>query len=74
MPDNLHIKVYKSLTIACSLKTETFLTVVFVIQLQLPKISINTSRQHSYFEEFTLWILISKLSVLDTNGKLCRFF
>ena len=43
-----------------SLKNKTFLPVVFVIKLQFSKISVNMSKGHTYFEEFTLWILIKK--------------
>jgi hypothetical protein len=35
--------------------------VVFVIKLRLSKISVNTSKGHSYFEEFTLWIFIKHI-------------
>ena len=41
-------------TFEYSFKNISFLPVVFVIKLQLSKISVNTSKGHSYFEEFSL--------------------
>jgi hypothetical protein len=38
-------------------KKKPLFCVVFVIQLQISMISIYTSKQHSYFRDFTLWIL-----------------
>ena len=44
------------------------MSVVFAIKLQLSKISVNTSKGHSYFEEFTLLILI-KHTCIPTSIK-----
>ena len=52
-----------------SLKNKTFLPIVFVIKLQLSKISVNMSKGHTYFEEFTLWILIKKNSNFEYSLK-----
>ena len=35
----------------------------FVIKIQQSKITVNKSKDHSYFEEFTLWILIKHMNI-----------
>ena len=40
-----------------SFKNKTFWPVVFVIKFQLSKISVNTSKDHCYFEEFVTFLL-----------------
>ena len=48
--------------------------VVFVIKLQLSKISVKTSKGHKYFEEFTLWILIKHILIFNIHSRIKSFF
>jgi hypothetical protein len=48
---------FNQTSISCSLKKEAFLNVVFVIQLQLPKISITHLKNVDILKKFSLWIL-----------------
>ena len=50
------------------------MSVVFVIKLQLSKISVKTSKGHKYFEEFTLWILIKHILIFNIHSRIKSFF
>ena len=47
---------------------------MFVIKLQLSKISVKTSKGHKYFEEFTLWILIKHILIFNIHSRIKSFF
>ena len=47
---------------------------MFVIKIHLSKITVNKSKDHSYFEEFTLWIMIKHIDIQSRITPLCNFY
>ena len=45
-----------------------------MIKIHLSKITVNKSKDHSYFEEFTLWILIKHMNIQSRITPLCHFY
>ena len=47
---------------------------LFVTEIQLSNITVNKSKDHSFSEDFTLWILIKHMNIHSWVKTFCLFF